>query len=160
MRRVLVDLLPGDNYFPGLGILLGLVLIYSVGVLLNLFLIARLWDWFERLLNKVPLVKTVYSAISDFLGYFSSSVSEDSSKVAVVDLGEDRRLVGLVTDESPSILGSAGTEMIAIYLPMSYQVGGYTIIVPKSRVELLDTTVEEAMRWVLTAGIRKPQARQ
>ena len=69
-------------------------------------------------------------------------------------------LIGFVTDESPSGLAEPGDEpRVAVYLPLSYQIGGFTMLLPRSRLTARDIGVEEAMRLVLTAGIqrRKPE---
>ena len=125
---------------------------------MQLFVFKRIWEWFEARLEQVPLVKTVYQAVNDFFGFFSSSVSEATSKVVSVSLKDDTRLVGFVTDSSLSAFSDLSDDLIAVYLPMSYQVGGYTLLVPKSQVEFLDVPAEEAMRFVLTAGIRRQKS--
>ena len=160
LRPVFVFLLPERYYLPGLGFLLGLVVIYAVGVLVQSYLIGRLWDAVQRLFEGLPLVKTVYNALSDFFDFFSRRPSDSASVVSVNLLDNDTRLIGFVTDESPSNLAEPGGEpQVAVYLPLSYQIGGFTMLLPRSRLTALDIGVEEAMRLVLTAGIqrRKPE---
>ena len=118
-------------------------------------MLRQLFDWSERLIERIPLVKTIYHAISDFLGFFSSGVDDRSSKVVTVDIGNDARLIGFVTDRSPDFLDAVGSDLITVYLPMSYMVGGYTLLVPQSRVTDSMLSVEEAMRYALTAGIQR-----
>jgi uncharacterized membrane protein len=69
--------------------------------------------------------------------------------------GTEYRLVGFVTREDftglPPNLGSH--ETIAVYLPMSYQIGGYTLMLPRGSIEALDLSPEDAMRYTLTAGV-------
>jgi uncharacterized membrane protein len=66
------------------------------------------------------------------------------------------RLLGFITrsdfSDLPPGVGKEGE--VAVYLPMSYQVGGYTILVPRSRVTAVDMSREEALRFLLTAGIK------
>jgi uncharacterized membrane protein len=121
------------------------------------FLFERLWSWFESVLSKVPLVKLVYNSVSDFISYFSGKNTERASRVVSVDIGEERRLIGFITDESPALL-AASAETVAVYFPMSYQVGGYMMLVPLEQITLLDIPVEDAMRLVLTAGVRRVDA--
>ena len=60
-----------------------------------------------------------------------------------------------MTQEHANTLGiGGGDDLVAVYLPMSYQIGGYTIYIPRSRVTETDLTVEQAMRIVLTGGVR------
>lgn len=155
LRQAFVAVLPDTLYFPGLGIALACVSIYGIGVLLQFFLFNRFWSWFEMRLKHVPFVKTIYTAVSDLFGFFSSNVAGQASRVVGVDLGQDTRLVGFITDSAPDAFAPAGEQRIAVYVPMSYQIGGFTLLVPREKVELLDMPVEEAMRFVLTAGIQR-----
>jgi uncharacterized membrane protein len=65
------------------------------------------------------------------------------------------RLLGFVTrDELPELEAQAGgIDLVAVYLPMSYGIGGYTVYLPKDQCEPLDMPVETAMRMALTAGM-------
>ena len=65
LRSVFEFLLPADYYFPGLGFALGIAVIYGTGVLVQVFIIRQVFEWFDGLLARIPLVKTVYNAISD-----------------------------------------------------------------------------------------------
>jgi uncharacterized membrane protein len=155
LRHTFIAALPEGLYFPGLGIGLALLFIYGTGVLLQFFFINRFWSRMEARLKHVPLVKTIYNAVSDLFGFFSSNVESQTSRVVGVDLGQDVRLVGFITDDSPQSFVPAGEQRIAVYVPMSYQIGGFTLLVPREKVEVLDMPVEAAMRFVLTAGIQR-----
>lgn len=155
LKPVFEFLLPQKYYLPGLGLLSGVLLIFAVGVLVQLFIVQRLWQALERLVERIPLVKTLYAAISDFLDFFSRPPSEGSTVVSV-DVGQDALLIGFITDEAPAkkLKFHNDRDRVAVYLPMSYQVGGYTLMVPRDRVTKLDLDVADAMRLVLTAGIQ------
>jgi uncharacterized membrane protein len=74
--------------------------------------------------------------------------------VVLARFGE-ARVIGFVTQDDAAELGivEAKDDLVAVYFPMSYQIGGYTALVPRSRIEPLDIPVEAAMRLVLTGGI-------
>lgn len=81
--------------------------------------------------------------------------NEDMKNVVSVKYG-DVRLIGFLTgaEEKNSLLAETELyEMVSVYLPMSYQIGGFTVYVPREMVETIDMTVEDAMRLVLTAGL-------
>ncbi|MGE0621915.1 MAG: DUF502 domain-containing protein [Pseudomonadales bacterium] len=162
LRPVFLFLLPERYYLPGLGFALGVAIIYVVGVLVQTFLIGRLWDALMRLFEGVPLVKTVYSALSDFFDFFSRRRPTEGSSVVSVDvLDNDIRLIGFVTDDRPASLTEPGADSpVAVYLPLSYQIGGFTLLIPRSRLTRLDIGVEDAMRLVLTAGIQRRKGRE
>jgi uncharacterized membrane protein len=74
--------------------------------------------------------------------------------VVTVDVGLGR-LIGFITQEHANTLGiGGGDDLVAVYLPMSYQIGGYTVYLPRSKITETDLTVEQAMRIVLTGGVR------
>lgn len=154
-------LLPKWLYRPGLGILMGIVLVFGVGLVMELYVARRLVSMGERLLLRVPIVKTVYGAIKDFAGFISDSTKEKSmSQVVRVRMAGDMYVLGFVTREDfsglPPQLG--GAEMVAVYLPMSYQIGGYTVMLRRDRIEPIPMSSEEALRFAVTAGMSRSAA--
>jgi uncharacterized membrane protein len=149
--------IPDERYQQGFGLLIAVVLIFAVGVLMEAVYFRRLMGWFENLLNRIPLVKTVYSAVRDLMSLFSKSGSRKFSKVVMVRFpGSDARLIGFVTIEDFAGLPlEPGPDAVAVYLPMSYTIGGYTVFLPRSSLTPLDMTLEEAMRFVVTAGMSR-----
>jgi uncharacterized membrane protein len=145
----------GDSYFPGLGLITGFIILFLVGLAVNAFVVRRVLGLGEELLLRVPVVKTVYSAIRDMTRLVNTEKKKgDLDRVVTLDTGFGK-LIGFVTQEHASTLGiGGGDDLVAVYLPMSYQIGGYTVYLPRSRVAETDLTVEQAMRIVLTGGVR------
>jgi uncharacterized membrane protein len=114
--------------------------------------------WLEEVLNRIPLVKTVYGAVRDLMSLFSKAGSRKFSKVVMVKFpGLEARLVGFVTIEDFAGLAvAAAPGEVAVYLPMSYTIGGYTVLLPRSCLTPLDMSLEDAMRFVVTAGMSRP----
>jgi uncharacterized membrane protein len=148
-------LLPDEWYRTGMGLVLAIVVVFVVGVLMNGILFRRLFGWTEWLLLEIPLVRSVYTAMRDLLGLFAQH-KEPALQVVSVALPGDVRLLGFVTrtDFSDVPAGIAAADEVAVYLPMSYQIGGYTVIVPRSAVTAVKMSREEAMKFILTAGLR------
>jgi uncharacterized membrane protein len=155
LGNVFVFLFTEDLYIPGLGALLGLILISLVGFMVQLFIFERIWHWLESLVERIPVVKSIYGGLRDLTSLFSTDPTQQETKVALIEIAEGIRAVGLVTGSVPAAISPGDESRIAVYIPMSYQVGGFTVLVPPDRVELLDVPLEEAMRFVLTAGIGK-----
>lgn len=156
MGAVLAWLLPDGLYIPGMGVVAGLALVIGVGVLSHNWLFQRIFDLGESLLNRLPLVKTVYRAIKDFVDYFSQD--KDASLKTVVQVRHPDlpiSMIGFVTREDFSQLPFGSSNEIAVYLPMSYQIGGYTLILPRAWVTPLDIPFEDAMRLVVTGGVAR-----
>lgn len=157
LKPLFLFLLPEEYYLPGLGLLTALAVAYGVGILFNVFIVQNIWDSLQRMVERIPLIKTVFTAFRDFFDFFSSKPTERASRVVRVDIGDGALLIGFVTDQNPLInqLEDDAEPRIAVYLPLSYTIGGYTVWIPSSRVEPLDMNAQDAMRLVLTAGIQK-----
>jgi uncharacterized membrane protein len=130
-------------YVPGMGVAVGALGIFLFGLFINVYGVPKLIQWGElAIINRVPLVKTIYGGVRDLLGFFSQPGSESSvSKVVVVKLGDTGiRAVGLLTretfDDLPEGLGEAG--YVLVYFPFSYQMGGPTMLVPRENVTPLN----------------------
>ena len=149
--------LPEGLYVPGMGVAAGVLIVFGLGLLLNLWLFRRLFEVGEKWLGKVPFIKYLYNLLKDLARFFDSTKKKEFSKVVMVDLlnNKDVGLIGFVTREDfgdlPEQVGDK--DKVAVYLPMSYQIGGFTVILPKSRVTNVDMSIEEAMRFALTAGV-------
>jgi uncharacterized membrane protein len=149
---------PRWEYWTGLGALLAIAIVFVAGVLMNLWITRRLMNSMDALLERVPLVKSIYGGLRDVSKLLSSKDSKSGFKqVVAVRVTEQIRLIGFVTLEDYAGLphGPRGTDKdtVGVYLPMSYQIGGYTVFLPKSLLEPLDMSIEDAMRFTLTAGV-------
>lgn len=147
-------LLPEGWYRPGIGLAAGMLLVFLVGMLMHAWVVQKLFAWGERLLYRIPLIRSVYGSVRDLFNLFSQAQEQALNQTVVLSLGE-MRLIGFVTRQDLSQLpGEIGTtENVAVYLPMSYMIGGYMVIVPRSDVQPIDMSVEDALRFILTAGI-------
>ena len=143
------------NYWPGMGLITGFLLLFLVGLAVNAFIVRRVLGVGEELLLRVPVVKTVYSAIRDMTRLVNTDKKKgDLDRVVTLDIGFGK-MIGFVTQEHANTLGiGGGDDLVAVYLPMSYQIGGYTIYLPRSRVSETELSVEQAMRIALTGGVR------
>jgi len=153
MGNALKLVLSDTVYFPGMGMIAGLVVVFIVGLMMNAYMVRQLFALGEQLLYRLPLIKTVYRAFRDFFDFFSLKKEQLGQVVAVTVNGME--LVGFVTQENPQRLPESfrDRDSVLVYLPMSYMVGGYTVLIPRSDLRPLKMSMEEAMRFVLTAGI-------
>ena len=163
LGRVLKIFLTERYYVPGLGIGLGIVLIFAVGLLMRSWFAQILFSIWEGFLLRLPVIKSIYSTLQDFFKYFVRGDGNHRQQVVSVRFkGSNFRLIGFVTRSDLSKLpaGLGSPDEIAVYLPMSYQIGGYTVLIPRSDVEPIDISMEDAMRFAVTAGVsagsRKP----
>jgi uncharacterized membrane protein len=149
-------LVPAHYYWPGLGLLIGLVVLYFVGLAVNAYFVNSVLRLSDEFFARIPVVKTIYLAIRDFMRFFpSSGQGSELQRVVMVPFGPGK-VIGFVTAESDEMLrrsGGAG-ETIAVYMPMSYMMGGYTVFVARELVEPTSLSVEEGMRIALMGGVR------
>ncbi|NLW49898.1 MAG: DUF502 domain-containing protein [Candidatus Brocadiaceae bacterium] len=140
---------------PGIGIVIGLGAIYAVGLLAKLWIFGGLIRLGEKLIDRIPLVKSLYSAVRDLLQFLGGTQAQSRGKSAVLRSKDGRiELLGIITQEKPERFLPGQEGKVAVYLPMSYQLGGYTVFVPKDLVEELPgVSVEEMMKLTLTAGV-------
>lgn len=151
----------GEFYVPGMGLLLGISGIFLLGFLVSQRGAGKLLSLVELPFTNLPVVKSIYSSLKDFADYFSPRRSPASQQmvVALRIPGQDLELVGLLTrqrvDDLPG--GFLQGDRVAVYLPMGYMIGGYTVFVPRGWVQPIDMPVEEAMRaslfaWMSASG--------
>jgi len=158
MGAILKFSLPDGWYIPGMGLVSGLALIALIGLLSHVLIFQKLFDLGEAIFRRLPLVKTIYIAIKDFIGYLSPDKASEMGKVVMVQLpGQSFQVIGFVTREQFDDLPFSPTaeDPVAVYMPMSYQIGGYTLFLPRSSLTPLDMPFEQAMRLVLTGAVTK-----
>jgi len=152
-------MLPENLYWPGMGVAGGLIVVFLVGLLMRVYVIQWLFARGEQILYRMPLIKSVYRAIRDFFNYFSPTEEKEFEQVVAVSLGATgMEIIGFVTQANPERLPKdfRGKDSILVYLPLSYMIGGYAVLVPRSAVRPLDMNMEEAMRFTLSAGVTGP----
>jgi uncharacterized membrane protein len=153
--RLLRLLLPADWYWPGLGLIVGFAVLYVVGLAVNAYVVRRALRLSDAMFARIPVVKTVYVALRDFMRFFpSSGRSHDLRRVVLVPFGPGK-VIGFVTAESGTVLGSDGNDdAVGVYLPMSYMIGGYTVFLPRDLLETTTLSVEAGMRLALMGGVQ------
>lgn len=153
-RHILLLLLPADWYAPGVGLLVVVLIIFAVGLLVKIPGMGIMVYLAEWVFNRLPVVRSVYSMLKDFVGFMSSSSKSGGGRPVLVTLAPDVEVVGLLTNDSPEPL-DGGDGQVYVFLPMSYQIGGYSVLVPRAAIKPLGMSMEDAMSFVVTAGVNK-----
>lgn len=152
--------IPPESYIPGYGFLLTILIIFLFGLLLNNLVIKTILNNIEAKLSAVPLIKTVYSPLRDLMNLFSKKDSGQIKSVVFVELSQNGpRALGLVMREhfSDPELKAATQDRVAVFFPLSYGVGGITILVPKTAVIPVDIPIEKAMTLAITGWVKTEQ---
>jgi uncharacterized membrane protein len=138
---------------PGTGIVLGILTIFLLGLIMSSGFVQRVYDRIELFLLKIPLVKTLYTTIKELTRFLAPEPGgKRPDKVVVVKLPNiDMEIIGFVLRTDLSALPDEleKQDRVAVYIPMSYQVGGFTVFIPKTWLKSTSLSVEEAMKCVL-----------
>lgn len=159
LRGTLLAVLPEEYYIPGLGLSLVIAIVFCVGLLMYPWLTRKLLDGVDGLLRRVPLFGSVYSPTRDLMNMLGGDVEQQLGQVVMIEVpNTNMETLGFVTRDNLADMpeGLASDDRVVVYVQWSSQVGGYCFVVPRSSVRPVDMTVEEGMRWALTAGISAP----
>jgi uncharacterized membrane protein len=147
-----------EFYRPGMGVAAGLLVIFLIGILMQTWFVQKMVDWGEQILYRVPFIKWVYGSIRDLLHFFTTPPEKRGKyrQMVMAGLGNTgAEVLGFVTrdnfDDLPAGIGNA--DSVAVYIPMSYQIGGYMLIMPRKAIRPINLSIEEGMRFVITGGL-------
>jgi uncharacterized membrane protein len=160
LGRGLQAVLPDHWYRPGYGLLVGFIVVLVAGMAVNAYIVRSSIRLGETLLARIPLVKTIFGALKDLTRFFpADGQRRDLQRVVIWRVGQ-ARAIGFVTAEQvhPRLFGSSHPALLAVYFPLSYQIGGFTLFLPAAELEQSDLNVEEALRLVLIGGITSERA--
>ena len=162
VMRVSSKLIPKEinpnNYLPfdipGLEILIALLLITIIGWLSLSFIGKKFFDLFNNILKKIPILRTIYSAIGQMTESFTKT---DNNQKSVVLLEYPRKgvwAVGFATKENTGVIKDQVKEdLVNIFVPTTPNpTSGFLLMVPKKDLIYLDVTFEQASKFIVSAG--------
>ena len=137
----------------GLGFLVAITLVLLVGWLSSLFFVERLVSIVDKILEKTPGVKIIYSSVKDFLEAFAGNKKKFDEPVLVNVDATDVWRIGFITQKSTEHFGLK--EFVTVYVPHSYAISGITYIVTPDRIKKMPKGVNasEAMKYVVSGGV-------
>ncbi|MBU1010641.1 MAG: DUF502 domain-containing protein [Bacteroidetes bacterium] len=148
----LIDKLLG-RHIPGLGLVVLLTTITSIGVLGSTLVFKPLLLYLDSLLVKAPLIKIIYTSVKDLVSAFVGQKKRFNEPVLVkVGKGADLEKIGFITNKDLSFLGIPESK-VAVYLPHSYAWSGNLFIVPVENVKPLDASATDVMKFIISAGV-------
>ncbi len=156
---------------PGLGFLCTILFIILVGAVASNIFFTRVFDYFEKAVTRLPVVKLMYFSIKDLINSFVGEKKMFNRPVMVAmghlplltetapaPPGSDIKLLGFVTADTLEFLPEAG-DRVAVYMPQSYNMGGYMMLVPRDRITPL-ASVESAkmLAFIVSGGVARGNA--
>jgi uncharacterized membrane protein len=160
VRALLIKVIPEENYLPGLGLGLVVVGVFCVGLLMYPWVTRKLLDSFDGLLRRIPLFGAIYSPVRDLMDVLDGEVERKLDQVVLIKIpNTDVETLGFITRDDLSDLpdGFSKEGHVVVYVQWSYQIGGYCFVVPRESVQPVHMTIQQGMRWALTAGISAPK---
>jgi uncharacterized membrane protein len=142
-----------DDYIPGIGLLATIILITVLGFLSTKFVTGTIFRLIDKLLEKIPFVKTVYSVIKDTINSFLGDKKSFSKVVLITIPGTEIKSMGFITTEDLETLHNPLKDYVAVYIQQTFQVAGFTFLFPKDEVEIIDVKPEDAMKFILSGGM-------
>lgn len=148
--RWLDGLIPID--IPGLGILVILLGTLLIGYLATYFITKPFFEFFERILKKLPLVNMIYSSFNDLMTAFVGDKRKfDKAVVVKMDPHGVLQRIGFITNEDLKAINMPGK--VAVYFPLSYSIAGDLFIVDRENISPLDIPAMEIMTFLVSGGM-------
>jgi uncharacterized membrane protein len=150
--RLALDENGNPRHIPGLGFILVMVIVLGVGYVSSSFIVSKLVELFDNILEKTPGIKIIYSTIKDFFEAFAGNRRKFDRAVLVSIEAPDVWRIGFITHEELTEFGLQ--EYISVYIPQSYAFAGHLYFVKKERVRLItDITSTDAMKFAISGGV-------
>ncbi|MEF3192921.1 MAG: DUF502 domain-containing protein [Halothiobacillaceae bacterium] len=149
-------------HIPGLGVILALAVLLVTGLIAANFLGRRLVGLWEAMLGRIPLVRSVYSAVKQLMHTFLSADSKSFRKVLLIEFPSKGlwTLAFLAGEPVGEVLEKTGKDMLTVYVPTAPNpTSGYVIFMASDEVVELDMSVEDAMRMIISLGMVTPGKR-
>jgi len=147
-------------HIPGLGVVLTFAILLLTGVVAANFFGARLISEWESLLGRIPFVKSIYSGVKQVSDTLLSDSGNAFRKALLVEFPYQGcwTIAFLTGAPGASVAQFFDTEHVSVYVPTTPNpTSGYFVMLPKSRVHELDITVDEALKYIISAGVVVPK---
>jgi uncharacterized membrane protein len=147
-----VDEFGNPKHYLGLGFIVVILIVLLVGYISGTFVVSRLVELFDKILEKTPGIKIIYSTVKDFLEAFAGNKRKFNRAVLVNVDAPDVWRVGFITRQELDELGLR--EYVAVYVPQSYAFAGHLYMVRKEKIRpLTDISSTDAMKFVISGGV-------
>lgn len=144
---------------PGLGVLISLLLLLVTGIVATNLFGQRLMRWSEAILDKIPLVRTIYNATKQVIQAIFATNSQAFRKVLLIEY--PRKGLWSIAFQTgvahPEITDHTGMEMVSVFIPTTPNpTSGFLMMMPKSEVIELSMTIEAALKFIISLGVMQP----
>jgi len=149
---VVLDVRGYPKKIPGLGFLVAVMLVLMVGYISSTFIVGKLLQWFDNILERTPGIKIIYSTVKDFLEAFAGNKRKFNQPVLVSIEAADVWRIGFITQQSMVNFGLK--DHVAVYVPHSYAFSGVTFLVKRDRIrQVEDVSSADALKFIISGGV-------
>jgi uncharacterized membrane protein len=140
-------------HIPGLGILCTALIVLAIGWLTRLIFFRRMLEAVEQLIDRVPLVRSLYNASRQIVVPFADSSKIPFSQVVMAEYPMPGRwTLGLVAQEQEAA-GGGRSELMVVFFPSNHLHLGYPVVLPRKDVVKVDMSIEEAIKFFVSCGV-------
>lgn len=144
---------------PGLGVIFSLVLLFLTGLVATNFFGQRLFAVSESVLNKIPLVRSIYNSAKQVIRAILSTNGQAFRKVLLVEYPRKGMWsIAFQTSEENSLIDATRpNDYVCVFIPTTPNpTSGFLMIVPRSDTKIIDMTTDEALKFVISLGVMQP----
>lgn len=148
-------------HVPGFGLLLSLAIVLATGMLAANIIGERLLRWWHELLNRIPIVRSIYSSVKQISDTLLATRGQSFRKVVMVEFPQRGQwtLAFVVGTPGAKIAAIAGDNAITVYVPTAPNpTSGYVLVVPPDDVREVDISVDDALKFHISLGVVPPRA--
>lgn len=147
-------------HIPGLGLLLSILIVLITGVIAANLLGRKLISWWEYLLSRIPLVRTIYSTVKQIFSIILSSNNKAFRQVVLIEY--PRKGIWTIAFQTGAATRSfetqTGHELITVFVPTTPNpTSGFILLLPSSEVQIVSMSIEEALKLVVSLGVIAPE---
>lgn len=140
------------NYVPGMGLIVAILIIFLVGYISSSFVVGKLVELFDSILQKTPGIKIIYSTVKDFFEAFAGNKRKFDKAVLVSIEAPDVWRIGFITHQDMTEFGLH--EYLSVYVPQSYAFAGHLYLVKQDRIrKIADVGSADAMKFAISGGV-------
>jgi uncharacterized membrane protein len=149
-------------HIPGLGLVLSVAILLLTGALAANIIGARLFVWWERLLARIPIVRSIYSSVKQVSDTLFATKGQSFRKVVLIEFPQRGQwtLGFIVGAAGAAVDAELGSSLITVYVPTAPNpTSGYVLMVPPNEVREVDVTIDDALKFHLSLGVVAPSSR-
>lgn len=147
-------------HIPGIGLLLSLLIVLATGVLAANIIGERLLRWWHGLLNRIPIVRSIYSSVKQISDTLLATRGQSFRKVVMIEFPQRGQwtLAFVVGSPGATVVAATAADVITVYVPTAPNpTSGYVLVVRPEEVREVDISVDDALKFHISLGVVPPR---